>query len=79
MNEFENKIVGITYASRYIASWTKVHTKNHEAVYFGPLFMEWLTKECGLSDEDARYVKNLAENGKLEFETNAWEFLKRFN
>ena len=76
MNDFENKIVGLTYCSRYIASWTKVHTRMKRPVYFGETFMKWLTTECGLSEEDARFVRNFAENGKLEFETNAMMFIE---
>ena len=77
MKEFENKVVGITYASRYIASWTKAHTSLKKVVYFGPEFVEWLMKEAGLSEEDARFVDNLARNGKLEFEANAEEFIMK--
>lgn len=77
MEEFENKVVGITYASRYIASWTKAHTRLKKVVYFGPDFVEWLMKEAGLSKEDARFVNHLARNGKLELEESAEEFIMK--
>lgn len=75
---FENKqINGYTYATRYIASWTneggKLRTgKDHDNFY------EWLLS-LGLNEEDAKYIKYLATNGKLELEISAKRFLKEHN
>jgi hypothetical protein len=41
-------------------------------------FYKWLLS-LGLTEDDARHIKNLATNGKLELETSARAFLKTLN
>lgn len=74
----ENKVVNvkgwnITY-SRIIASWINVGGKCN---YRGE-FDEWL-KHLGIEEAERREIKNMARNGKLEFEEDARIFRKSYN
>lgn len=74
MNEWTNKLDsrGIYY-SRYIASWANEGgTFQHEGLWD---FKDWL-KSLGLDDEEIIEIAFLANNGKLELEVNAKEFMK---
>ena len=69
---FENKLINDIHASRYIASW--VRSGGDLQYDDNRNFYKWLLS-IGLTEDDARYVKRLAENGKLELENNAKKFL----
>ena len=75
-DEFENVLINGIHVSRYIASWTKASRHAGKPVYFDELFMQWLKEEAGLSDDEARTIRNFANNGKLELETNAGRFIR---
>lgn len=77
MNEFENKIIGDVYATRFIMSWIR---EGGQLRYRRDVdnFYKWLLS-LGLTEDDARHIKNLATNGKLELETSARAFLKTLN
>lgn len=71
---FENKLVNGIHASRYIASWVR----SGGALCYGEdyhNFYRWLLS-MDITEEDAKYIKRLAENGKLELETSAEMFIK---
>lgn len=75
MGEFENKYIeNFTYESRIIASWIiaggKVTGGSNRK-----LFKEWL-QSIGIGETDIDHILFLAENGKLEYQCNAREFLK---
>ena len=73
---FENKTInGYIYATRFIASWLRAggQLKNRSDI---DDFNEWLLS-LGLTEEDANHIKFLAENGKLELETSAKQFLNK--
>lgn len=75
MNEFTNKLdsKGIYY-SRYIASWAnKGGTFKRQGFRD---FKDWL-KSLGLDDVEIREIAFLADNGKLELEASAKEFMKK--
>ena len=85
MKEFENCLVHGIHKSRYVASWVKSgggldyevvkdSTEDIDIVNCGK-FMRWL-QSLGLTEEEARDVRNYAENGKLELEESAKAFLK---
>ena len=70
---FENKLINGIHASRYIASWRNaggqlyyVEEVNH--------FYKWLLT-LGLTEDEAKYVRHLATNGKLELENSAEKFI----
>lgn len=70
---FENKTINGIHASRYIASWTNAGGE----LYYGEevnYFYKWLLT-IGLTEEEAKYVKHLATNGKLELENSAEKFI----
>ena len=70
---FENKKThsGIYY-TRYIASWKRMGGK----IYRGGLFERWLREKEHLTEEEINGIQLLAENGKLELEYSAKEFMK---
>lgn len=75
---FENKRIRGIHASRYIASWVK-GGGNLGYEFEGRFdFYDWL-KSLGLDKDEAQYIYNLADNGKLELETSARQFVKTLN
>lgn len=66
---FENKKFNDIHATRYIASW---HNSGG-TLYMGD-FEDWLMS-LGLTSEEARYVWNIANCGKLELEVDAKKFI----
>ena len=71
---FENKIINGVHTSRYIMSWVRsggILGKRGQGYYD---FDKWL-KKLGLDDEDRRYIRNFASNGKLELEESVKRFL----
>ena len=73
MDMFENKVINGIHVSRYIASWTRAGgTLDRKGI---TAFLTWL-KFMGLSEEDARYIRNFAENGKLELQEHAKIFMR---
>ena len=81
---FENKKVKVrdtqtecgwyeVYISRLIASW-----HNAGGQHYRGAFEEWL-KTLGLDDDTIRYICNVANNGKLELETDARKFIESYN
>ena len=72
---FENKIINGVHATRYIASWTEAGgTLHHRSKDFND-FVKWM-RTLDLSEDDVQYIKNLATNGKMEFQDSAKQFLK---
>ena len=74
---FENKIVNGDYYSRYIASYYKIANKLGVRVYRDE-FLTWLNA-VGVPEKEAREIANLADNGKLELETFARQYLETLN
>ena len=73
---FENKAInGYIYATRFIASWLRAGGQLKDGSDIDD-FNEWLLS-LGLTEEDANHIKFLAENGKLELETSAKQFLNK--
>ena len=72
---FENKIINGVHATRYIMSWIK---SGGDLKYGGGIegFNEWLTS-LGLTIEEVTYIRNLAQNGRLELEYSAKQFLAK--
>ena len=72
---FENKIINGVHATRYIMSWIR---SGGDLKYGGGIegFNEWLTS-LGLTIEEVTYIRNLAQNGRLELEYSAKQFLAK--
>lgn len=71
---FTNRqINNYTYATRYIASWLREGGKLRTGKDVGD-FCRWLSS-MGLSEDEVRHIKFLAENGKMELEDSARKFL----
>ena len=72
-DHFENRVIKGVHASRYIASWA-----NKGGTFQWPddrwLFIKWLLS-IGVEKDDATFIANLAQDGKLELEESAKEFL----
>lgn len=71
---FENKLINGIHASRYIASWVIAGG----SLYYGEDindFYKWLLS-MDLTEDEAKHIKRLAENGKLELEIRAEKFIK---
>lgn len=88
MHEFENEIINGIYISRYIASWYKAggsHTQYRNKSGTGRRvethFADWLrslktdTGELFLTEEQVLRIVCFAENGKLELENSAKNFI----
>lgn len=71
---FENKLISGIHATRYIASWMKVggHFGRRDGGRFD--FRDWL-ESLGLTEDEVRYIYNLADNGKLELQSSAKAFM----
>ena len=79
---FENKLVKGIHISRYIMSWARVGGPlNYRGK--GYTFGEWLeTLEIDgskLSEEEIHDIMFIAQNGKLELEESAREFIRTEN
>ena len=76
---FENKLThnGIHY-SRYIASWINADGDLHFNQYRSR-FANWLRATQALTDKEVQEICELAENGKLELEISARNFIKNVN
>ena len=70
---FDNKLINGVYASRYIASWVRA---GGGLYYVEDIrnFYKWLLS-MGFTEDEAQHVKRLAENGKLELEIQAKQFI----
>ena len=72
---FENKVInGYIYATRFIISWVKSGGKfdRHGKGYDD--FRNWL-KSLGLKTGDINDIMFLAQNGKLELEVSAKNYI----
>lgn len=71
---FDNALINDIHATRYIASWYNEGggriRENRDS------FIGWL-RSIGVSEEDANFIANLGENGKLELELSAYDWLKK--
>lgn len=76
---FENKIThnGIHY-SRYISSWINADGDLHFNQYRS-LFANWLRATQALTNKEVSEICELAENGKLELEISARNFIKNID
>ena len=72
---FENRVINGIYETRFIASWIR---EGGELRYQEDLdnFYNWLLS-LGLTINEAKHVKFLAENGKLELEDSVKKFLNK--
>ena len=76
---FENKkIGGYTYSTRFIMSWVRSGGTfgKHGEGYND--FRKWL-ESLGLKTEDIEDIMFLAENGKLELEISAKQFISNLS
>ena len=76
---FENKAInGYTYATRFIMSWVRSGGKfgTHGEGYND--FRKWL-ESLGLKTEDIEDIMFLAQNGKLELEISAKNYLNNLS
>ena len=72
---FENKVInGYTYATRFIMSWVRSGGKLDKRGGGYNDFRKWL-KSLGLKTEDIEDIMLLAENGKLELEVSAKNYI----
>lgn len=78
---FENKVIKNIHASRYIMSWVRVGgtlTRNGLKQYDD--FRNWLKSlPLNLSDEEVNDIVYLAQNGKMELEFSAKNFIENMN
>lgn len=75
---FENKLIRNIHVSRYIASWMNVGGSVGSIGF--ELWLERLLIDGEhLTEDEIRYIRNFARNGKMELETNAKLFLKLLN
>ena len=77
MSDFENKSIRGIYATRFIASWTKMGGMlcTCEDV---DNFRSWLLS-LGLNSDEVWPIRYLATAGKMELEVHANAFLKNLN
>lgn len=76
MKQFENKVINGIYATRFIMSWARKGGKFDWEGYDD--FRKWL-ESLGLKTEDIEDIMFLAENGKLELEVSAKNFIKKLS
>ena len=76
---FENKAInGYTYATRFIMSWVRSGGKfGIHGEGYGD-FRKWL-ESLGLKTEDIEDIMFLAQNGKLELEISAKNYLNNLS
>lgn len=89
MSDFENRLIKGIHVSRYIASWynvggTKVRylnktdpTKRRIESYFADWLRTLVINDGHLTEDEVRYITHFAENGKLELQESAKEFLEK--
>lgn len=77
MGDFENKSIRGIYATRFIASWTKMGGMLYTEEDLDD-FRSWLSW-LGLEVDDINTIMFLAITGKLELEVAAKAFLKKHN
>ena len=72
---FENKVIdGYVYATRFIMSWIRSGGKfDKRGKGYGD-FRGWL-ESLGLEDRDINDIMFLAQNGKLELEVSAKNYI----
>ena len=70
---FENKIINGIHATRYIASWLRSGGKLYRGRDLED-FSRWL-KSIGVSEEDRDHIWRMAQNGKMELEYSAKQFV----
>ncbi len=75
MDRFENKGIRGVHVSRYIASWSRMGGKLSRKDGIDE-FRKWLNS-LGLSEDEVDYIAYLADNGRLELETSAQNFLTK--
>ena len=76
---FENKVInGYTYATRFIMSWVRSGGKFDKSGKGYGDFRKWL-ESLGLENRDIRDIMFLAQNGKLELEESAKNYLKHLS
>jgi len=72
---FENKIINGVHASRYIASWFRAGGNFGRWTKGRFDFRNWL-ESLGLAADDVNYIYNLADNGRLELQEHATQFMR---
>ena len=81
MRDFENGKVGDIYYSRFIASFIKMKNKVEGGYDIDNRFEEWLRTLIidgkPISEEAISDMMFMMENGKLELEISAKEYLKK--
>lgn len=77
MSDFENKSIFGIYATRFIASWTKMGGMLYTKEDLDD-FRAWLSS-LGLEMDGINAIVFLAITGKLELEVNAKAFLEKLN
>ena len=75
---FENKQIRGIHATRYIMSWVREGGRFDRHGKGIDDFRKWLSS-VGLSEDEIHYIEILAQNGKLELEKSAKEFLANNN
>lgn len=78
---YDSENFGPVLASRVISSFTRMAWKRTKMPFgsypMNKIFLDWMIKEVGLSEDDAWEIFTLASNGKLELEKSAKEWLDR--
>lgn len=84
---YENKLIRGICTSRYVASWIKsggtmkryINKTDPKHRRIESYFADWLRTlviDGGhLTEEEVRYIANYADNGKLELESSAKNFI----
>ena len=73
---FENKVINGIHCSRYVASWRATGCKTN---YLFKLWLEQLViNERKLTANEVQFIYNFATCGKLELESNAKLFKKKY-
>ena len=73
---FENKLInGYAHATRFIMSWVRSGGTFDKFGKGYDDFRDWL-ESLGLEDRDIKDIMYLAQNGKLELEESAKNYLK---
>ena len=76
---FENKVInGYTYATRFIMSWVRSGGNFDKRGTGYDDFRGWL-ESLGLGDQDINDIMFLAQNGKMELEVSAKNYLKNLS
>lgn len=79
MWNWENNVVGDRlYYSRIIASWVKASRQTKALPFFGDNFREWMAS-IGVPEDDINNIFMMANNGKLELEISAQNWIRKHN